>query len=42
MWVLFLVWAGVADWVNRDLEEHDLQWQLWNPIVVGSFMGTFC
>jgi type II secretory ATPase GspE/PulE/Tfp pilus assembly ATPase PilB-like protein len=41
MWVLFLFWAGVADWVNRDLEEHGLDWQMWNPIVVGSFMGTF-
>ena len=41
MWALFLVWAGVADWVNRDLEENGLHWQLWNPIVVGSFMGTF-
>ena len=41
MWALFLIWAGVADWVNRDLEENGLHWQMWNPIVVGSFMGTF-
>ena len=41
MWALFLIWAGVADWVNRDMEENGLHWQMWNPIVVGSFMGTF-
>jgi type II secretory ATPase GspE/PulE/Tfp pilus assembly ATPase PilB-like protein len=40
LWVIFLVWAGIADWVNRDAEENNLKWQLWNPIVVGSFMGT--
>jgi type II secretory ATPase GspE/PulE/Tfp pilus assembly ATPase PilB-like protein len=41
MWLVFVIWAGVADWVNRDLEENSLNWQMWNPIVVGSFMGTF-
>jgi type II secretory ATPase GspE/PulE/Tfp pilus assembly ATPase PilB-like protein len=41
MWIVFLVWAGVADWVNRDMEENNLPWQMWNPVVVGSFMGTF-
>jgi type II secretory ATPase GspE/PulE/Tfp pilus assembly ATPase PilB-like protein len=40
VWLLFLAWVGVADWVNRDLDETGLKWQMWNPIVVGSFMGT--
>jgi hypothetical protein len=40
VWVVFISWVGVADWVNRDLEVAGLPWQLWNPIVVGSFLGT--
>ncbi|MEI8372483.1 MAG: ATPase, T2SS/T4P/T4SS family [Planctomycetota bacterium] len=40
VWLLFLAWIGVADWVNRDLEDTELKWQLWNPIIVGSFMTT--
>ena len=40
IWLLFLAWVGVADWVNRDLEDTGLKWQMWNPIVVGSFMAT--
>ncbi len=39
-WLVFLAWVGVADWVNRDLEETGLKWQMWNPIVVGSFMAA--
>jgi type II secretory ATPase GspE/PulE/Tfp pilus assembly ATPase PilB-like protein len=39
-WLLFLAWVGVADWVNRDLEDTGLSYQMWNPIIVGSFMGT--
>jgi len=40
VWLLFLAWSGVADWVNRDLDETGLKWQLWNPVVVGIFMST--
>jgi len=40
VWLLFLGWVGVADWVNRDLDDTGLKWQLWNPIVVGSFMAV--
>ena len=40
VWLLFLAWVGVADWVNRDLDDTGLKWQLWNPIVVGGFMAT--
>ncbi len=40
IWLMFVAWVGLADWVNRDLEECNLQWQLWNPVVVGSFMAT--
>lgn len=39
-WLVFVTWVGVADWVNRDLEDTGLNYQKWNPIVVGSFMGT--
>ena len=41
IWLLFLGWVGLTDWVNRDLEETGLDWHLWNPIVVGSFLATF-
>ena len=40
VWLLFLGWVGVADWVNRDLEDTGLKWKLWNPVIVGSFMAT--
>ncbi len=40
VWLLFLAWVGVADWVNRDTDETGLKWQLWNPVIVGSFMAT--
>ena len=40
VWLLLLAWIGVADWVNRDLEDTGLKWQLWNPIVVGGFMAA--
>ncbi len=40
VWLLFLAWVGVADWANRDMEETGRKWQLWNPVIVGSFMGT--
>jgi type II secretory ATPase GspE/PulE/Tfp pilus assembly ATPase PilB-like protein len=40
IWVLFIVWVGVADWANRDMDINGLNFQLWNPIIVGSFMGT--
>ena len=41
VWVLFLGWVGLTDWVNRDLEDTGLDHLLWNPIVVGSFLATF-
>ena len=40
VWLLFLAWVGAADWANRDMDENGLKWQLWNPVIVGSFMGT--
>jgi hypothetical protein len=39
-WLLFVAWTVAADWVNRDMDDNNLNWQLWNPIVVGSFLGT--
>ena len=39
-WVVFMLWVAIADWVNRDLEEMGLNVRKWNPIIVGSFMGT--
>ena len=40
MWVVFVAWAWVADWANRDMDDNNLNWQMWNPVIVGSFMGT--
>jgi type II secretory ATPase GspE/PulE/Tfp pilus assembly ATPase PilB-like protein len=40
VWLVFFAWVAVADWVNRDLEDTGLKYQIWNPIVVGSFMAT--
>ena len=40
VWLLFVAWVGTVDWVNRDLEDTGLKWQLWNPLIVGSFMAA--
>ncbi len=39
MWAGVRGLGGVADWVNRDMDENNLNWQMWNPIVVGSFLA---
>lgn len=36
-WLLFLCWTRTADWINQDLQFHQLRIHTWNPIVVGSF-----
>ncbi|MCS7305258.1 MAG: ATPase, T2SS/T4P/T4SS family, partial [Thermoguttaceae bacterium] len=38
-WLLFLCWVATTDWVNRDVQEHKLDYFLWNPIVFGAFFG---
>lgn len=40
VWLVFLAWVGGADWVSRDADENNLNWQMWNPVVVGSFMAV--
>ena len=40
-WLVFLAWVATADWVNRDLQTHKLDYLRWNPIVFGTFMGAF-
>ncbi len=44
--VVFLVWVKLADWINRDSikfkSQHELYPQVWNPLVLVSFMlGLF-
>lgn len=40
-WLIFLMWVGTTDWVNRDLQEMKLDYLRWNPIVFGVFLGVF-
>jgi type II secretory ATPase GspE/PulE/Tfp pilus assembly ATPase PilB-like protein len=40
IWIVFVAWAAAADWANRDMDDNNLNWQMWNPIIVGSFMAT--
>lgn len=40
-WILFLIWVRTADWVNRDLEDVDLDYLHWNPIVTAPFFIAF-
>jgi len=40
-WLVFLAWVATTDWVNRDLQAHNLDYLRWNPIVFGTFMGAF-
>jgi hypothetical protein len=40
VWLIFLAWVGGADWISRDADDNNLNWQLWNPIVVGSFVAV--
>jgi len=40
MWLLFVAWVGTADWANRDMDEFGLNWQMWNPIILGGFMAV--
>ena len=34
----FLLWVKTADWVNRDCSVAGMRFQVWNPIVVGTFL----
>ncbi|MGA2616616.1 MAG: ATPase, T2SS/T4P/T4SS family [Thermoguttaceae bacterium] len=37
-WLTFIAWIRSTSWVNRDVQEVRLDWRIWNPIVVGSFL----
>ena len=39
-WLIFLAWVGTTDWLSRDALLIDMDYQRWNPIVVGVFL--FC
>lgn len=40
-WALFALWVWTTDWVNRDVQIHNLGYLRWNPIVLGSFLAAF-
>ncbi|MBN2578971.1 MAG: Flp pilus assembly complex ATPase component TadA [Pirellulales bacterium] len=41
-WLLFLCWVRTTNWINIDLQAIDvLDYRRWNPIVFGTFFGTF-
>jgi type II secretory ATPase GspE/PulE/Tfp pilus assembly ATPase PilB-like protein len=41
-WLVFLAWVKTTDWISTDCQEmKKLNYQQWNPIVVGSFMAAF-
>ena len=37
LWLLFLIWVKSADWVNRDVQDFDLGYGKWNPIIYFPF-----
>jgi type II secretory ATPase GspE/PulE/Tfp pilus assembly ATPase PilB-like protein len=39
-WLVFLGWIVTTGWVNRDVQEMQLSWLRWNPIVVGTFFAA--
>jgi general secretion pathway protein E len=41
-WFLFMLWVRTTDWVNVDCQEvKAMDYQRWNPIIYGTFMGAF-
>lgn len=41
LWLLFLAWVKVVDWVNRDAQIHRFSTAIWNPIVCFPFLVAF-
>jgi type II secretory ATPase GspE/PulE/Tfp pilus assembly ATPase PilB-like protein len=39
-WLVFVLWVWSADWVNRDVQAHNLGYLRWNPIVAGPLLGA--
>lgn len=41
--LIFLIWAKLADWINRDalkfVSQHELSPNIWNPIVLITFLA---
>jgi type II secretory ATPase GspE/PulE/Tfp pilus assembly ATPase PilB-like protein len=40
-WLLFLLWVYTTDWLSTDCQDLKLNYQQWNPIVVGAFLVGF-
>ncbi len=40
-WALFALWVKTTDWVGQDCLRLGLNHQLWNPVVFGTFIGSF-
>lgn len=40
-WAIFAMWVYTTDWVSDDAQERKLNHNRWNPLIVGSFLGTF-
>jgi hypothetical protein len=41
LWATLLIWAALADYLNRDILKRKGQYALWNPIIVGSVALVF-
>ncbi len=39
-WLVFITWVRSTAWVNNDVQEEKLDWRIWNPVVVGSFLAA--
>ena len=40
IWLLFLIWAKSADWVNRDSQIFDQGYGFWNPLLFFPFLAV--
>ncbi len=40
-WAIFAMWIYTTDWVSSDAQDRKLDYKRWNPIVFGTFFGTF-
>ncbi len=41
LWATLLVWASLADYLNRDILKRKGPYAIWNPIIVGSVLLVF-
>jgi type II secretory ATPase GspE/PulE/Tfp pilus assembly ATPase PilB-like protein len=38
--VVFLLWVATTDWANRDILEREFEYQVWNSVLVFTFLGA--